>query len=362
MEGGVLFGEALDPDWEPAREGARLSGLRTLGVWHDEAAESSVEPVWHESGPPMVRALRVTTRACDREWSTDFTATEYFADTAREVVRASLDEGRLAPDERVRYGVAAYPVEPAMRGAPLSGAPDARSDRFAAVHRPQPLAVRDRAFSDLAAGSLACGDHDPLDFEVVFPESVVTDICARTKAAGGRETGGILIGHICRDDARGDVGLEITAHIPARHTVGEADKLTFTSETWTDVRNAVALRKADELMLGWWHSHPAFTWCAKCPIERQRVCQLASGFLSADDKALHRSIFPTAFTQALVITNSAAGLDTRLFGWRNGVLKARGYRIRQAPPKGVPYGSHRPAPLKRGALRRENKNATPPTC
>jgi hypothetical protein len=41
-----------------------------------------------------------------------------------------------------------------------------------------------------------------------------------------------------------------------------------------------------------------------------------------------------------VITNSAAGLDTRLFGWRNGVLKARGYRIRQAPLKGVPYGSH----------------------
>ena len=338
MDGGVLFSEALDPDWEPAREGARLRGLRTLGVWHDEAAESSVVPVWHESGPPMVRGLRVTTRACDREWSADFTATEYFADKARAVVKASLDEGRLAPDERVRYAVAAYPIEPAQAGAPLSGAPGATSDRFATVHRPQPLAIRDRAFSDRAAGSLACGDHDPLDFEVVLPESVVEDISERTKAAGERETGGILIGHICRDEARGDVGLEITAHIPARHTVGEADKLTFTSETWTDVRHAVALRKADELMLGWWHSHPAFTWCAKCPIEKQRVCQFATGFLSADDKALHRSIFPAAFTQALVITNSAAGLDTRLFGWRNGVLKARGFR-----------------------MRRENKNATPPT-
>jgi hypothetical protein len=117
--------------------------------------------------------------------------------------------------------------------------------------------------------------------------------------------------------------------VPARHTVGDAVKLTFTSDTWTDVRAAVALRRADELLLGWWHSHPAHAWCKACPVERQRVCQLATGFLSAEDKALHRAMFPWAYTQALVVTHSAAGLETKLFGWRHGALHERGFRLRQ---------------------------------
>jgi len=319
LGGDVLFTEALEPDWEPARQGARLNGLRTRGVWHDGDAESLLAPVWQASAPPFVHMLRVRMRAAGHEWCTDFKASEYFADAASAVVAARLASGQLAPGDRVRFAVAAYPVDQAR--------PDGLRSRLSVVDRPQPLAPKKRDFSALAGRAIACGDTDPSDVEVVLPESVVEDICHRTKTAGARETGGILIGHLCCDEDRGDVGLEVTAHIPARHTVSEREKLTFTSDTWTDVRNAVALRKAGELLLGWWHSHPAFSWCARCPVDRQRVCRLATGFLSADDKALHRSIFPSAFTQALVVTHSVGGLDTRLFGWRNGVLKSRGFRL-----------------------------------
>jgi len=104
-------------------------------------------------------------------------------------------------------------------------------------------------------------------------------------------------------------------------------KLTFTSDTWTDVRAAVALRNAGELLVGWWHSHPAHAWCKACPLERQRVCQLSTGFLSTEDRALHRAMFVAAFTQALVVTQSAAGLETKLFGWRRGALQPRGFRL-----------------------------------
>jgi len=187
--------------------------------------------------------------------------------------------------------------------------------------------VRDRGFSARAASAVAQGDANPGDLEVVVPQTVIDQVCALTTAAGSNETGGVLLGHLCRHRAGADVGLEVTAQVPAKHTVSEPEKLTFTSETWTDVRSAVALRNEGELLVGWWHSHPAFSWCARCPIERQRTCQFASGFLSVDDKALHRSVFPSAFTQALVITNSAAGLDNRMFGWRNGVLRPRGFRV-----------------------------------
>ena len=321
MDGDALFSRALEPDWEPALQGARLAGLRRLGVWHDGSdTESSVEPVWHEAaGPPIAQRLRVHMQGTDGEWYADFRTNEYFGDTARAIVAARLAAGQLVPDQRVRFAVAAYLAD----ALPEAGG----RQRLSAVERPQTVAVREREFGALAARSPIHGEADGSDFDVVLPGPVIDEVCALTEAAGACETGGILIGHLCRDERRNDVGVEVTAQISARHTVGEADRLTFTSETWTDVRNAVALRRADELLIGWWHSHPSFSWCSRCPIDRQRVCLYATGFLSADDKALHRSVFPSAFTLALVVTNSANGVDTRLFGWRSGVLRPRGFRV-----------------------------------
>ena len=140
--------------------------------------------------------------------------------------------GTLDAGERVRYGVAAYLEGPCLGGS-------------AGLHhraRAQPIQVRDRGFAALVAGSTECGDHDASDIEVVVPEAVLEEMCVLTREAGERETGGILLGHLCRATSGGDVGLEVTAHVAARHTVGDAVKLTFTSDTWTDVRAAVALR------------------------------------------------------------------------------------------------------------------------
>ncbi len=229
----------------------------------------------------------------------------------------------------MRYGVAAY-LEPVPATAPALS--------FTTHPQPQPIEVRDRGFAALVAGSMECGDHDATDIEVVLPEAVLEEMCALTREAGERETGGVLLGHVCRVDGRNDVGVEVTAHVAARHTVGDAVKLTFTSDTWTDVRAAVALRNAGELLVGWWHSHPAHAWCKACPVERQRVCHLSTGFLSAEDRALHRAMFASAFTQALVVTHSAAGLETKLFGWRRGSLQPRGFRLihgLQAPGSGL---------------------------
>ena len=119
--------------------------------------------------------------------------------------------------------------------------------------------------------------------------------------------------------------VEVTAQIAAKHTVADESKVTFTSETWTDVRQAIALRRSNEIALGSWHSHPARFWCSKCPEERQRACALGAGFMSADDRALHRTIFPRAFSVALVVTNALAGLHTTAFGWRLGAIEPRGF-------------------------------------
>jgi hypothetical protein len=330
MDGAVLHSEAFEPDWEPAIQGTRLAGLRALGVWpQTSSTDASLRPVWHEAaGPPALQAVSVHMSADGREWSANFRTSEYFSDIASALVSARLAEGRLLPTDRVRYAVNAFAVDNHTAIGPRT--------RLHVVDRPQPLAVHDRAFGVLAAASQIRGDVDPSDLEVVLPQDVIDEACALTEAAGERETGGILIGHVCRDTDRNDLGVEVTAQIPARHAVSRTEKLTFTPDTWTDVRHAVELRRQDELLLGWWHSHPAFKWCDECPVERQRVCHLGQGFLSADDKALHRSVFPGAFTQALVVTKSVSGLGTRLFGWRNGVLRPRGFRV-SGPAEAGPH-------------------------
>jgi hypothetical protein len=320
MDGKIVHGETLDPDWEPAVQGTRLAGLRRLGVWPATGTEASVVPLWHEhAGPPMLRALRVQMSIDGQDWSSDFNSSEYFSEVASALVAARLAEGQLLPTDRIRFVITAYPI--------ATSTCNGRQPRLSVVDRAQPPAVHDREFSALAESSRICGDSDPTDVEVVVPQTVLDETSALAENAGECETGGILIGHLCRDERRNDIGVAVTAQIPARHTVGRTEKLTFTSDTWTDVRHAVELRKQGELLLGWWHSHPAFKWCAECPIERQRVCRFGQGFLSADDKALHRSVFPGAFTQALVVTRSVDGIGARLFGWRNGVLKPRGFRV-----------------------------------
>jgi hypothetical protein len=297
-----------------------LAGLRAAGVWLAAGQTVPVvEPVWSEvAGPPAIRGLAVRFEPDRTAWVHEVPALPYFADAARALVAAKVEAGVVSGGDRVRYGVLAFERDEID--------PPATARRFETVERAAPSPVADRPFTSRFAGAITCGGGvDDEIMPVGIPEEVLDEICGLALAAGERETGGLLIGHLCREAAA--LGLEVTAQIAARHTEGDSTKVTFTSDTWTDVRAALALRRAGELIVGYWHSHPAFHWCAACPAERQARCQLASGFLSSDDKALHRVMFPAAYTQSLVITRSIAGLEAKLFGWSGGTLAARGFGL-----------------------------------
>jgi hypothetical protein len=318
----------VEPDWEPAIEWTRLIGLRTRHVWVTAAAaERGFEPLWHgELGEPYFSEFRLHFRSGEMAWHADFPI-RYFRDAAHTIATRLVDAGALERGQPFSYRIAAYATDAVAPGPPPTG--------LTAVDQSPPLSVREGCAPARRAAPARPDDAEADDFDVIIPAHVLEEASALTTRAGDVETGGILIGHLGRDRDGGDIFAEVTALIPARHTVGDRSKLTFTSETWTDARGAVALRRDNETFLGWFHSHPHDAWCREkgCPPERQRACAAAQGFFSDDDLALHRTMFPRAFTVALVMTRSIAGIRPRLFGWRTGRFEPRGFHV--MTPAGV---------------------------
>jgi proteasome lid subunit RPN8/RPN11 len=328
---------AVDPDWEPALEWTRLAGLRTRGVWAPEAAaERGIEPLWETTlGEPYMRGFRVHVgRTAESAWSADFPLT-YFKAQARAARARLVEQGVLGDGDAFLYRLTAF------RGTAAHEAPSARA--FDTEDTPPPLALLDTPLDPWLAASLPQHDIDPTDVVAFLPQDVLDEATTLTLAAGDAETGGFLIGHLHRardpqtSDAAHDIFVEVTALVPARHTVGARTKLTFTADTWTDARGAIALRGRGEQLLGWFHSHPQVAWCrAKgCSEDAQRSCPQAASFLSEDDCLLHRTMFPRAFTLALLITHTFAGCVPALFGWRQGQIATRGFHVLSATPAPV---------------------------
>ena len=339
-DGAPLGPVPLPVDWEPARQWTWWRGVRDGGLPPaDAGTEAFVEPLWHpDLGAPYLRGFRMRLAAADGSGGAVQPVSEfpkgYFGELTRRAVRALVDEGRLAEGATVRYRVLAYPAEALPGGEP---APRLKIETIAT-----PLPIIAHPIGAFLEGATAFGPEDAEDMPVFFSPLVVSEAESLARAAGGRETGGILLGNLYRDPGTRQVFCHVTAQIPAHHTVAETARLTFTPATWAAVRGAVTLRARHEVWMGWLHFHPLEALpCRKCPPERRRVCPAAEGFLSPDDRVLHRTVFPRAFSLAMVLTEAGTGdLRRTLFGWRRGLLARRGFHLlREAVqvPAGAPH-------------------------
>jgi hypothetical protein len=351
---GRLVGQRrVDPSWEAACECARFSGWRKAGGSSTAyGADTLIEPVAQQlKGLPFASGFRVTLVAAGGQLGgSDFPITyPGFAAQARAISSEMVNAGLLAEGETFRYQLLAFPRE---RGNGNHATPPLfKVEDVIRAPRAKPASI-----AALTAASAQFGEHTEGDVPVFIPQQVLEEASDLTEQAGRVETGGILVGHLCFDESLRYTCVHVTAQIPARHAKGEAGKLTFTGETWAAVQAALVLRRSDEVMLGWWHSHPAFGWCEKnadCPEERRRRCALMQGFFSADDVCLHETVFPAAYNVALVVTNTnntREGLQHALFGWRQGAVCRRGFNVLNASRQWGPEGA---------AIEGGNSNATP---
>ncbi len=332
-DGSAVAQVPVDVDWGPAREWVRLLALRRGSPPAEAfARECVIEPLWHAvRGAPYLAGFRARVEADGRSagnataepaepWH-DFT-TAYFSRVSGAASARLVEEGALREGERFLSLPVAFPRDDAPEGA----APALRLNARPAA---PVVPIRPGRLGDLLERSVARGSPgDDGDLPVFVPRAVLEEAASLARAAEAKETGGILVGDLHRDPDTAGVFAAVTAQIPARHAKADLTSLSFTPEVWTDVRAALALRHRGEIMLGWWHSHPVREWCKGCSEESRRRCSLAADFFSDHDRALHRTVFPRAYSLGLVVNDVAADAPTfSLFGWRGGLIEPRGFHV-----------------------------------
>lgn len=321
--GEVLGRVPIKIDWVPVREALIMDLLRRGVIDQPTALPSiSVKPVWDEHiGPPAIIGFRATLAAAGTEASRIFTTT-YFKAQAQQASRLFVERGGLKQGETFEYCVLAIPRRPAAQTSP----------RFSLTQKEIPLLIKPAKIERLMAGALLFGTQKPQDFPVFFHWRVLEQASLQTRKAGSSETGGVLVGHVCRDAELPELFLEITELIPAS-AKGELTRLSFTPDTWTDVQAAIDRRNRGEIWLGWFHSHSFYYERNDDTETKDRFDRkIATPFLSEEDCRLHRVCFPRAYGIALLITDSPrSGMSWTTFGWRSGELARRAFHVIRTP-------------------------------
>jgi hypothetical protein len=326
----VLFGEdgatigtaPAERDWEPAHEWTRFHFQRKGLLGLDGAgAEAALIPLWEPSlGEPYCRGYRIKINAHEgRVVESDFPAA-HFRDIAAAAASRFVQRKALREGELYSYVIVAYP------------APDEAQEigGLSVAEASPTVPAREHSLHSYLEHATPNGSVNADEMPVFVSRQVLDEVSERTHAEQGTETGGILIGMLWRDKDVDEIFAEVTAQIPAEHTVGSNIKLTFTAETWAAADAALRLRGKGEVYLGYWHSHPVREWCKSrsCTLEAQKSCRMAKDFFSAEDEGVLRAAFPRAYSLAIVANDTAfTDLTFSMFGNNEGITQPRGFHV-----------------------------------
>jgi len=322
LESRLLYQSLVKPDWLPAMEAAKLAALR-LG--RSNPGQDKIVPTWsQEHGQPRISGVRAVVSDGDGFEAAADISFAYFEPYARTVSQTLVQSGVLKAGEQFIYKVKAFPVSaPEIDARPKGGMTIERIISSPIAGERDILDYRKRVEAQEGAG------EQP--FPVFMPRHILDEAHGLKEQAQANETGGILIGHLWQDPQSLEPFIQVTGLIPARHTIADSKRLTFTPQTWADVRAAIDLRGMGESYCGWLHTHPSRYWC-HCDTEKLQTCPLARQFFSEDDCLLHRTVFYAAHHVAIVLGDryvSPGGWETvsSAYGWRNGLIESRGFHV-----------------------------------
>ena len=315
----------LNVDWIPALRCAEFE----QDVLSDQTPENRsaypvIEPVWSsQNDRPYVGGIRIR-RSRDSDATVDFPFS-YFSSSIVEASGQLVSSGSLVAGQPFDYRVFAMPD--ANRGEQQDpGIQIAAVEEPPSIERTEltPLIAAAESHAGNAAAP-ASSSTVPLStvMPVFIPQRTFDEATELARRAGDLETGGILVGQLCRgsDDT---VFCKVSAQIPAEHTTATRQSLRFTPETWVNVDAAIRLRGLGEIPLGWWHSHPFF--CARCTPAQRALCAFSMPAFSAADRDLHREVFQKPWSIALLLSFLGGERPSYdVFAWNRGQIEAVRY-------------------------------------
>jgi hypothetical protein len=308
-------------DWEAVYEWTRFYFQRRGQLSLDGDGAASVLPLWEETlGEPCCSGYRVQIEQAGREQVARAFSNEHFRDFANALASIYVEQKKLREGEYYSYLLIAHPAPAQLES----------HGSLRVSNASPPVPARDAPLSAFLAASKASGTICNGDMPVFVAARVLEETAAQTRAHEGTETGGVLIGKLWRDPHAAEIFAEITAAIPAEHSIGSNVKLTFTPQTWSAADAGLRLRNRGECFLGYYHSHPVRTWCKGrlCALEAQKSCRFAKDFFSADDEAVMRAAFQAPWSIAIVANDTAfTDLTFSMFGNREGFTQTRGFYV-----------------------------------
>ena len=324
-DGGHIGDVRLNVDWIPALRWAEFEqDVMCDCMPEDRSAHPVIEPVWSpQSNRPYIGGVRIR-RYGEGDDTVGFPLT-YFSSAVIEASSQLVTSGALVAGQRFDYKVFAL-ADAQGRNPPSSGVDIVAVEAPPAIDRSELAPFM--ADVEAHAGNVAVpGSSSSLPVATVMPifipQQAFDEATELARRAGDVETGGILVGNLCRD-ANNTLFCRVTAQIPAEHTTATRQSLRFTPATWVNVDAAIRLRGRGEIPLGWWHSHPFF--CSKCSLEQRALCPFSSPSFSAADRDLHREVFQKSWSIALLLSflgDERPSYD--VFAWNHGQIEAVKY-------------------------------------
>jgi proteasome lid subunit RPN8/RPN11 len=140
--------------------------------------------------------------------------------------------------------------------------------------------------------------------QIYLPEAVLRQIVDHSASRMEVEVGGLLVGSLC--SSKGVPWLDIKGYVPAEHAVHSPASLRFTNDTFAAAWRQKDARFADDIFLGWHHTHPGY-----------------GVFLSATDMFTCRNFFNLPWMLALVVDPRETLLQ--FFQWRGSNMEPCGF-------------------------------------
>jgi hypothetical protein len=304
---------------------------------HVDVALGSVRaellPVHRDAGPkgPVCHGFDLAARDPEGREATLYFSRDCLGPVAARGARRLVESGVLEPGQLYYFD-----LEP---GSPLARNDAARVAGPAGRGAPELL---DLPLAPLLARAGATADPS---YAVHYPVLFTREAALRAErvsrkgaqASPAVETGGLLVGPLCRCPDTGEVFAVVLDVLEAIGSKATTHSLSYSGATWDRIQTVLRARRQHPAtrhhrMIGQAHGHNFLPLGGVAPCEacdHVEVCTRTSAYLSEDDRTWCRSVFSAEPWQlSMVFGHDAKGRDVSAFyGQQGGSLVRRGYHV-----------------------------------